>query len=54
MTLRQLLDQLTAVLLASGGDIPVLTEEGQALLSVEYNDDEGPCVILILEGSSGE
>jgi len=51
VTLRELLDQLASILLTSGGDIPVLAEDGEALQAVEFNDDEGPCVILILEDS---
>jgi hypothetical protein len=46
--LRELVDQLAAILLTQG-DLPVLAEEGQELVSVEYNDDEEPCVLLIFE-----
>lgn len=46
MNLRELVDQLAAILLTQG-DVPVLLEEGQALDSVEFNDDEGPCALFL-------
>lgn len=46
MNLRELVDQLAAILLTQG-DVPVLSEDGQALHSVEFNDDEGPCVLVL-------
>lgn len=46
MNLRDLMDQLAAILLAQG-DMPVLSEAGHTLESVEFNDDEGPCVLFL-------
>lgn len=48
MSLRDLMDQLAAILL-SQGDMPVLSEAGHTLHSVEFNDDEGPCVLFLFE-----
>jgi hypothetical protein len=53
VTLRELVDQLAAVLLTQG-DLPVLAEEGQELVSVEYNDDDEPCILLSFEEPSPE
>jgi hypothetical protein len=46
VNLRELLDQLAAILLTQG-DVPVVAEDGEALDSVEFNDDEGPCVLFL-------
>ena len=46
MNLRELMDQLASILLTQG-DMPVLGEEGDPLISLEYNDDEEPCVLLL-------
>jgi hypothetical protein len=48
VTLRDLMDQLMAIHLTQG-DLPVLAEEGLELVSVEYNDDEEPCILLTFE-----
>lgn len=46
MTLRDLMDQLMAIHLTQG-DVPILSEEGQTLHSIEFNDDEEPCVLFL-------
>ena len=47
MNLRELVEQLAEILLARGGDIEVLSEDGVQVHFVEYNDDEGPCVLIL-------
>lgn len=46
MNLRELMDQLASILLTQG-DMPVLSEEAEPLISLEFNDDESPCVLLL-------
>jgi hypothetical protein len=46
VNLRELIDQLLTINLTQG-DMPVLSEEGQSLHSVEFNDDEEPCVLFL-------
>jgi len=46
MNLRELLDQLATVMLVAGGDIDVIHEDGHQLASIEYDDEEGPVVLL--------
>lgn len=48
MNLRELMDQLAAILLAQG-DMPVLSEAGHTLDSIEFEDDEGPCVLFLFK-----
>jgi hypothetical protein len=48
VNLRDLMEQLAAILL-SQGDMPVLSEAGHTLNSVEFDDDEGPCVLFLFE-----
>jgi hypothetical protein len=49
VTLRQLLDALAEILMVSGGDLEVLSEAGQTVHSVEFNDDEEPCVLILFQ-----
>jgi hypothetical protein len=49
VTLRELIDALAEVLMVKGGDLEVLSEEGLDVLSVEFNDDEEPCVLILFQ-----
>jgi hypothetical protein len=51
MNLREMLDHIAEIHITQGGEIPVMSEEGDDLVGVEYNDDEEPCVLLIFEDS---
>ena len=52
MNLRELMDQLASILLTQG-DVPVLGEEGDSLSSIEFNDDEEPCVLFLFGAVDG-
>lgn len=54
MNLRELLDELLAVHVAEGGELPVLNEEGLDLIAAEYNRDEEPAVLLLFQEPSPE
>lgn len=46
MNLRELMDQLASIMLTQG-DMPVRDEEGEPLISLEFNNDKEPCVLLL-------
>lgn len=49
MTLRELVDALAELLMARGGQLEVLSESGLDIHSVEFNDDDEPCVLLLFQ-----
>jgi hypothetical protein len=49
VNLRELRDAIAEIHIVRGGDLPILAEEGQRLVSLEYNDDEEPCVLFLFE-----
>jgi hypothetical protein len=54
VTLRELLDSLAELMLAQGGDLEVLSENGLEIHSVEFNDDEEPCVLILFQETISE
>lgn len=49
MNLRELLDAIAAIHIAHGGDMPVLSVDGQDVHSLEFNEDEEPCVLILFQ-----
>lgn len=50
MNLREMLDHLAEIHITRGGDVPMMSEEGDNLVGVEYFDEEEePCVLLIFD-----
>lgn len=47
MTLRELVDRVAELMMSRGGDLEVLSEDGMEIHSVEFNDDEEPCVLIV-------
>lgn len=50
MTLWELMNALAELLMARGGHLEVLSENGLDIHSVEFNDDDEPCVLLLFQG----
>lgn len=49
MNLRELLDQMLAIHISHGGEMPVLSVDGYDILSLEFNDDDEPCILILFQ-----
>lgn len=53
MTLRELVDVIAELMMAHGGNLEVVTEDGELVVGAEFNVDEEPCILLLLKETYG-
>ena len=49
MNVRELTEQLVELQLVRGEFLPVISEDGHDVARVEYNEDDEPCILIVLE-----